>query len=161
MSEGIGAVGWDTGVPIPGSPFRHLIRGSDTGGRFSAQSAVLPAGQLVMPHTHSREDEFSFVFRGTVGARVGAVDHLLQAGTVLHKPRGVMHAVWNPTDEDAVVIEFISPAGFEEFFAEMGGLGAGGAPATPAQFAEAAARYGETVHPEAAADIVERFGVHL
>jgi quercetin dioxygenase-like cupin family protein len=93
------AVDWDKGAPIPGTPFRQLITGNDSGGRLSAQSAVLSAKELVMPHTHTREDEFTFVFRGTVGARVGAVDHLLQAGTLLHKPRGEMHAIWNPTDE--------------------------------------------------------------
>ncbi|MGB8381653.1 MAG: hypothetical protein WCG47_10460 [Dermatophilaceae bacterium] len=39
---------------------------------------------------------------------------------MLFKPRGIVHALWNPTDEPVVVIEFISPAGFEHFFEEMG-----------------------------------------
>lgn len=161
MTNSHHAVDWDKGAPIPGTPFRQLITGNDSGGRLSAQSAVLSAKELVMPHTHTREDEFTFVFRGTVGARVGAVDHLLQAGTLLHKPRGEMHAIWNPTDEDAIVIEVISPAGFEAFFAEVGALGAHGDQVTPEQFTQIAAGYGESVHPEVAAEISARYGVHL
>ena len=38
------------------------------------------------------------------------------------KPRGVVQAMWNPTDVEAIVVEFISPAGFEGFFEEVGAL---------------------------------------
>jgi quercetin dioxygenase-like cupin family protein len=44
-----------------------MIKAADTGGRFSTQSTVLRPGELVIPHSHSDEDEFSFVFRGTLG----------------------------------------------------------------------------------------------
>lgn len=40
----------------------------------------------------------------------------------------LVHALWNPTDVDAVVIEFISPAGFEGFFEEIGALDTGSGP---------------------------------
>jgi hypothetical protein len=42
-------------------------------------------------------------------------------GGFLFKPRGIVHAMWNPTDVEAVVLEFISPGGFERFFEEIGG----------------------------------------
>lgn len=122
------SVAWDTGEPIPGTPFRHLIRAADTEGRFSTQSAVLRPGKLVVPHSHQNEDEFSFVFRGRVGGRVGDQDLLVDEGGFLFKPKGVVHALWNPTDTDAIVIEFISPAGFEGFSEEMGALQAGTGP---------------------------------
>ena len=84
------SVGWNTGEAIPGTPFRHLIRAADTEGRFSAQSAVLRPGKLVVPHTHQNEDEFSFVFRGRIGGRVGDQDVVVDEGGFLFKPRGVM-----------------------------------------------------------------------
>ena len=61
------SVAWDTGAPIPGTPFRQMITADDTEGRFSSQSAVLRPGELVIPHSHQNEDEFSFVFRGRIG----------------------------------------------------------------------------------------------
>src|ERR687885_327060 len=144
-------VAWDAGEPIPGTPFRHLVRAGDTEGRFSTQSAVLGAGKLVVPHTHRYEDEFSFVFRGRIGGRVGDQDVVVEEGGFLFKPRGLVHALWNPTDVDAVIIELISPAGFEGFFEEMGALGA---EATPAVVHEIAGRYGHTFHPELVAELV-------
>jgi hypothetical protein len=35
------SVAWDTGGSYPWNAFRHMITSADTGGRFSAQSAVL------------------------------------------------------------------------------------------------------------------------
>ena len=65
------SVSWDNGPAIRGTVFRHLITADDTGGRFSAQSAVLAPRKLVIPHSHEREDEFTFVYRGRIGGLVG------------------------------------------------------------------------------------------
>ena len=150
------SVAWDTGEPIPGTPFRHLITSADTEGRFSTQSAVLGPGKLVVPHSHRGEDEFSFVFRGRIGGRVGDRDVVVEEGGFLFKPRGIVHALWNSTDVDAIVIEFISPAGFEGFFAEMGAL-------RPEDgidvIREIGTRYGQTPHPELIQELSERYGV--
>lgn len=150
------SVAWDSGESIPGTGFRHMIRGGDTGGRFSAQSVVLGAGRLVVPHSHTFEDEFSFVFRGRVGGRVGDQDVLVDEGGFLFKPRGIVHALWNPTDVDAIIIEFISPAGFEGFFEEMGALAAGSGQDS---VREIATRYGHTPHPELIAELSRLYGV--
>src|SRR6476660_5432329 len=133
------SVAWNSGELIRGTPFRHLVRAADTDGRFSSQSVVLGAGRLVVPHSHKNEDEFSFVFRGRSGGRVGDHDVVVEEGGFLFKPRGIVHALWNPTDVDAIIIEFISPAGFEGFFEEMGAL-TGGSP--PDRVRDIARRYG-------------------
>jgi quercetin dioxygenase-like cupin family protein len=116
------SVAWDTGEAIPGSPFRHMITAADTGGRFSTLSVVLGPGDLVLPHSHRDEDEFSFVFRGRIGGRIGDHDVVVEEGGFLFKPRGIVHAIWNSTDVEATVLEFLSPAGLEDFFEEVGGL---------------------------------------
>jgi quercetin dioxygenase-like cupin family protein len=151
-------VAWDTGEPIPGTPFRHLIKAADTEGRFSAQSAVLAPRRLVLPHSHRDEDEYSFVFRGRIGGRVGEQDVVVDEGGFLFKPRGIVHALWNPTDTEAIVIEFISPAGFEGFFEEMGALQTGEGLDV---IREIATRYGQAPHPELVAELSERHGVSL
>lgn len=152
------SVGWDSGDAIPGTVFRHLVRADDTDGRFSCQSAVVAPRHLVMPHMHEYEDEFTFVFRGRIGGRVGDQDVMVEEGGFLFKPRNLVHALWNPTDVAAIVIEFISPPGFEGFFEEMAALGHR---ATPTSIQQIAARYGQTPHPELVPELSERYGVRM
>ena len=151
------SVAWDNGEAIPGTAFRHMITAHDTGGRFSAQSAVLAPRELVIPHSHQHEDEYTFVFRGLIGGLVGEEETEVEEGGFLFKPRGLVHALWNPTDEAVVVVEFISPAGFEHFFEEMGAL----TDATPETMAEIAQRYGQRTFPQLIGGLQERYGVHL
>jgi quercetin dioxygenase-like cupin family protein len=84
------SVAWDTGEAIPGSPFRHMITAADTGGRFSTLSVVLGPGDLVLPHSHRDEDEFSLVFRGRIGGRIGDHDVVVEEGGFLFKLRGIV-----------------------------------------------------------------------
>jgi quercetin dioxygenase-like cupin family protein len=151
------SVSWDSGVRIPGTVFRHLITGNDTEGRFSAQSAVLAPRELVIPHSHQHEDEFTFVYRGRIGGLVGKAETEVDEGGFLFKPRGEVHSLWNPTDHEVVVIELISPAGFEHFFEEMGAL----THADPQVMREIAQRYGQRPHPELIGELQERHGVRL
>lgn len=134
-----------------------MITADDTGGRFSAQSAILAPRELVIPHSHEREDEFTFVYRGRIGGLVGEEETEVDEGGFLFKPRGIVHALWNPTDEPVLVVEFISPAGFEHFFEEMGAL----TDPQPDAVREIAKRYGQRLHPELVMGLQERHAVHL
>ncbi len=93
---------------------RFLIDGNVTGGRFALVEHPLPARRLGAPmHTRANEDEYSFILRGRVGVQLG--DDVLEAGPgdLVLKPRGVPHTFWNAGDDDARLLEIISPAGFE------------------------------------------------
>jgi len=68
-----------------------------------------------------------------------------------------VHALWNPTDHPAVVIEFISPAGFEHFFKEMGAL----ASSDPHLMQKIAQRYGQQPHPDLIDGLQSRHNVRL
>lgn len=70
-------------------------------------------------HVHEREDEFSYVLAGEVGFEIGDEVLTAAAGQLVEKPRGVWHAFWNAGDAPAHVLELISPAGFERYFAEL------------------------------------------
>ena len=74
-------------------------------------------------HRHTREDEYSFVLQGRMGALLG--DDVVEAGPgdLVHKPRDQWHTFWNAGDEPCRILEIISPAGFEGFFAELDRLG--------------------------------------
>ena len=73
-------------------------------------------------HTHTHEDEYSYVLEGSVGVQVGDEVRVAKPGDLVFKPRGVPHAFWNAGDTEARVLEIISPAPFSQFFAELAPL---------------------------------------
>ena len=62
-------------------------------------------------------------------------------GDLVYKPRGVPHAFWSATDAPARVLELISPAGFESYFAELEPILGGGGPPDLERLAEVQERY--------------------
>ena len=51
---------------------RFMVDGDESGGGFSLVEHPMPAHALAAPmHRHSREDEYSFVLEGRVGALLG------------------------------------------------------------------------------------------
>jgi quercetin dioxygenase-like cupin family protein len=120
------------------------VAGADTGGLLSIVEHPLDPGVLVPPHTHEATDEFSYVVFGRVGARVG--DDVIESalpGSYILKPRGVPHTFWNPGPEPALLVEMITPAGFEQFFSEMAELMQDGVP-EPEGLGALGAKYGLT-----------------
>jgi quercetin dioxygenase-like cupin family protein len=96
------------------------IWGEQTGGAFSIVEHPIDPRAVVPPHLHTREDEFSYVIEGELGARQGDEEVRLGPGGYLMKPRGILHSFLNPTDQPARILEIISPAGFEHCFKELG-----------------------------------------
>jgi mannose-6-phosphate isomerase-like protein (cupin superfamily) len=101
-----------------------MIDGSEAGERFSLVEHPLGPRALAAPlHRHNREDEYSFVLEGRMGALLG--DEVLEAGPgdLVFKPRQQWHTFWNAGEEPCRILEIISPAGFERFFRELVDLG--------------------------------------
>lgn len=99
---------------------RYLIRGDETGGRLAVVEHPLPPRALGAPlHTHTREDEITYVAEGTVGVQIGDEVYIAGPGATIRKPRGIPHAFWNAGDTPARLSEIITPAGFEGYFEEM------------------------------------------
>ena len=140
---------------------RFMIDGAETGGGFSLVEHPMPPRALAAPlHRHNREDEYSFVLEGRMGALLG--EEVLEAGPgdLVFKPRGEWHTFWNAGDEPARILEIIAPAGFERFFEELVDMG-GVANAAPEQVGELCARYALEMDPDSVPGLVERFGVRL
>lgn len=96
------------------------IDGPDTGQRFSVVHHPMGPHSLAAPlHFHHKEDEYSYVIRGTLGALLGDEVVSAGAGTWVFKPRGQWHTFWNPGDSLCEIIEVISPAGLENYFREV------------------------------------------
>jgi mannose-6-phosphate isomerase-like protein (cupin superfamily) len=140
---------------------RFMIDGHDAEQRFSLVEHPMSPRALAAPlHLHTREDEYSFVLEGRMGARLG--DDVVEAGPgdLVFKPRNQWHTFWNAGDEPCRILEIISPAGFERFFQELDAMG-GALNADPAALAELNARYGMEMQPETVPDLVERFGLQI
>lgn len=102
---------------------RFMIDGATTSGAFSLVEHPLPARALGSPlHTHTREDEYTYVVEGQVGVQLGDEVLVAEPGALVVKPRGIAHAFWNAGDEPARMLELISPAGFEDYFRAMAPL---------------------------------------
>src|SRR5215469_10429689 len=146
-------------VMLFGVRFSYKVVSADSGGSLAVLEVEIPARTLVKPHSHSREDEFSLVLDGTVGARVG--DRVLEAGpgAYLVKPRGVPHAMWNASSAPAKVAEILSPGGLEAYFEEL-------APIlvehrTPPEYYELAEKYGITIQDDWVKDLEQTYDVKL
>jgi mannose-6-phosphate isomerase-like protein (cupin superfamily) len=140
---------------------RFLIDGHEADERFSLVEHPMSARSLAAPlHRHTREDEYSFVLEGRMGALLG--DEVVEAGPgdLVFKPRNQWHTFWNAGDEPCRILEIISPAGFERFFEELVDLG-GVAQADPAAFGELTQRYGLEVQPDTVPELLERFGLRM
>jgi quercetin dioxygenase-like cupin family protein len=72
--------------------------------------AVLPAGEGHNFHTHPELEEAIYVLEGEVEQWVEREKRMLKPGEVAHIPRGVVHATFNPTARDAVILAILSPA---------------------------------------------------
>jgi mannose-6-phosphate isomerase-like protein (cupin superfamily) len=140
---------------------RFIVDGLDAGERFSLVEHPMSPRALAAPvHRHTREDEYSFVLEGRMGALLG--DDVVEAGPgdLVFKPRDQWHTFWNAGNEPCRILEIISPAGFERFFQELSDLG-GVLEADPAAVAELSERYGLELRPDTVPDLLERFGLNL
>jgi mannose-6-phosphate isomerase-like protein (cupin superfamily) len=136
---------------------RFMISGKESGGGFSLVAHLMPPHTLAAPlHRHSREDEYSFILEGKVGAIFEREEIFGTAGHLIFKPRGEWHTFWNAGDVPARILEIISPGGFEEAFREIHDLGEA---LNPETMAAIALRYGVEVDFERTAPIIERHGL--
>ena len=139
---------------------RFMLDGDDVGKRFSLVEHPMGPRALAAPlHRHKREDEFSFVLEGRMGALLG--DEVVEAGVgdLVYKPCNQWHTFWNAGDEPCRILEIISPAGFERFFAELIDLGGVGA-TDPQALAALCARYELEMRPETVPELVQRFNLN-
>jgi mannose-6-phosphate isomerase-like protein (cupin superfamily) len=138
---------------------RFMAWTEETGDGFSLVEHPIPPRTLVAPvHRHSKEDEYSFVLEGRMGALLG--DDVVYAGVgdLAFKPRDQWHTFWNPDDRPCRILEIISPGGFEHFFDELAELMAESEP-DPAQLGELGARYGLEFDPESVPRLCAEHGL--
>jgi mannose-6-phosphate isomerase-like protein (cupin superfamily) len=141
---------------------RFMIDGDLTAEGFSLVEHAMSARALAAPlHRHTREDEYSYVLEGRMGALLG--DDALEAGAgdLVFKPRNQWHTFWNAGDEPCRILEIIAPAGFERYFEELVAIGGVTAATDPAALMELCRRFGLEMDPTSVPGLVERFGLRF
>jgi uncharacterized cupin superfamily protein len=137
-----------------------VLRGDRANERLALIEHTIPPRTLAAPiHVHENEDEYSFVLAGRMGAQIG--DEVVEAspGELVLKPRRIPHAFWNPGDEETRILEIISPAGFEQFFADLSPhLQVGREPDFEAM-AEVQARYGLSMDFDSIETLMKQHGL--
>jgi mannose-6-phosphate isomerase-like protein (cupin superfamily) len=140
---------------------RFMVDAAEThDGGFSLVEHPMPPRALAAPlHRHSREDEYSYVLEGRMGALLGDDVVYAEVGDLVHKPRDQWHTFWNAGETPCRILEIISPGGFERHFEELVDMFAAGRAPEPTWLAELTARYGLEVDMASIPVLCERFGV--
>lgn len=90
----------------------------DLEGDFSVMEGVIHPHELLAPHTHEHEAQLVYIISGELEFEVGGEDGLkftATAGSYVIKPKGIMHAFWNKTEEPARYIELSGKEYFQNF----------------------------------------------
>lgn len=131
------------------------IDGSSTEKRFAVVHHPIAPRALAAPlHYHHNEDEYSHVLEGTLGALLGEEVVTAGPGTWVFKPRRQWHTFWNAGDTPCLIIEVISPAGFENYFKEVAA-----AWGDVERFAQINEKYSLEMDFNSVPDLRERFGL--
>jgi mannose-6-phosphate isomerase-like protein (cupin superfamily) len=144
------------GEPIPAAAL--IGRAEWAAGGVCVLEQTVEPGVLVAAHRHTDETQGAYVLEGALGFYVDGEETLARAGTYIVRPAGSVHALWNPTDTPARMLEITSPAARWQAFAfalrefhATGGDAAG--------LAALAESYGTYLEPDVTATLATRHGV--
>ena len=154
-------IGPDEGTYLPGLDIVHKVTAESFGGSLTIEEWGLPPGQMIPPHTHSREDECNFVLEGELTCDVGGEIVVAPVGSYVLKPREVPHALCNTGTEPVRVLEILTPGGLEGYFDEYEEIVSRAMDEDQRRRARAelGERYGVTWHDERIPEVMARFGI--
>ncbi|WP_170991305.1 cupin domain-containing protein [Herbidospora galbida] len=151
----------DEGDPVPALGMEMKVRRRHLDGLFVVEATIGP-GAVVFPHTHSREDECSYLLSGELTYLIGDEVRVASAGSYVVRPRGIRHAFWNALGTPARIIEMHTPATFDGFYDRVGAILTGPGLDTPrgrAAFDELSAEYGLVQHWDQVPGLIDRYGM--
>jgi quercetin dioxygenase-like cupin family protein len=151
----------DEGATVAGLTMVHKVEAGLLEGGLQVMEGLIAPQRIIPPHTHSREDECSYILAGELMFLVGDETLTASTGSYVIKPRGVPHAFWNISQEPARVMEIHVPGTFRHFYDELGATMAADMPQSERQAAQAALhdRYGLSFHWDRMQQLVAKYGV--
>jgi quercetin dioxygenase-like cupin family protein len=109
-------------VNVLGIPIVIRLHGRDTNGVLSVVESHDVTGGGPPPHIHHREDETFQILEGDYEWTVGGKAFIAKKGATIFAPRGIPHTYRYLGQTPSRLMCIITPAGFEEFFEEVGAM---------------------------------------
>jgi quercetin dioxygenase-like cupin family protein len=106
-------------IGLVGDTYTILLAGKDTAGRFCLIDMYVPPGGGPPPHRHDFEESF-IILEGEIEATFRGAKSVVKAGETINIPANAPHQFHNASAQPARLLCICSPAGQEEFFAEIG-----------------------------------------
>ena len=122
------AAGEGTHLTVLGDTITVKLAGRDTGGAYALFENINPPEHGIPLHIHRNEDETFYILEGEVELQIGETKITAHAGDTAFLPRDVPHGFRVVGDAPAHMLITASPAGLEDYFAEMSRLGPDGSP---------------------------------
>ncbi len=134
-----------------GERYTIKVTGEETGGAFAlVEQTCPPEAAGPPPHRHHQTDETFYVLEGELEFWAEGTTVRAGAGSVIRVPRGILHTYRPVSATPAKQLLMITPAGFEQFFAEAGeptDTSAGGEPPNIGRLLEIGQKYDLEVPP--------------
>jgi len=108
-------------IGLAGDTYTILLNGKDTAGRFCLIDMHVPPGGGPPPHRHDFEESFT-VLEGEIEARFRGAKSRVTTGQTINIAANAPHQFHNSSTQPARLLCICSPAGQEEFFAQVGVL---------------------------------------
>lgn len=98
----------------------NITKTSDRIPGVSLLTEELVPGSVIPTHKHLKEDEFFFFIQGTGTVTIDEKTFDFKPGTTAFIPKNTWHSLRNTGEGNAIFRFGFSPAGFEDFFREIG-----------------------------------------
>lgn len=109
-------------LSVVSDTYRILTSGDRNNGSLGCIDMLIPPGGGPGPHAHPGFHEFFYIIEGELEVRAeGQEPHTAKKGTFVEIPKGgVVHHFKNESEAVTHILLFVTPAGLEDFFREIG-----------------------------------------
>lgn len=106
-------------LAVVGDTYTILVSGEETAGRYTLIDMLVPPGGGPPPHRHDFEEMFT-ILDGEIELTFRGETLVARTGETVNIPANAPHQFQNKSGQPARLLCLCSPAGQEEFFAEVG-----------------------------------------
>lgn len=145
---------------VLGDLYTFKAVGEDTAQAYALVEILVQPHSGTPPHIHTQEDEAFYIQEGEFEFELDRQTIVATAGTFLHSPKGQLHRFTNIGSLPGKMLCWVTPAGLEKFFVEVGTMATQQSvlppPVSPADLEKilaAAPNYGLEIIPPAASTI--------
>ena len=108
-----------SGTTLKNLGVTHKLTSDQTGGAFYLCEAVFGPESGSPLHIHHNEEEVIYVLNGEIEIRLGQNNLHIPAGGIVHLPKKVPHALYNPLKTPLKIMVHAIPGGLEGYFNDV------------------------------------------